>query len=320
MKISVVIPCYYSEKMIGKVVSLTREQLVNAKYDYEFLLVNDGSTDGTFSEIKKLCADDKNIVGINCAKNLGQHNAIMAGLRHTQGDLIMLMDDDMQTHPSQCMKLINAIVESDVDVVFAAWPEHKEAWWRRAGAAFSRWSMRVLDKRPKEIYDSNYLVMRSHIRDEIIRYNGPYVYIQGLLFRATANMKNVDVQHFEREEGSSGYTLKSLIRLWSTILNFSMMPLRCASVLGLLLGLVGFIGGIAVIVQKFLDPLMQAGWPSLMAVILFCSGAILVFLGLIGEYLGRLFMTINNAPQYVLKSIIDNRTDGSLEENTCGSC
>ena len=133
-------------------------------------------------------------------------------------------------------------------------------------------------------------------------------------------MKNVDVQHFEREEGSSGYTLKSLIRLWSTILNFSMMPLRCASVLGLLLGLVGFIGGIAVIVQKFLNPLMQAGWPSLMAVILFCSGAILVFLGLIGDYLGRLFMTVNNAPQYVLKNIIDNRTDGSLEENACGSC
>ena len=307
MKISVVIPCYYSEKMIAKVVTLTREQLVNANLDYEFLLVNDGSTDGTFAEIEKLCAEDSNIVGINCAKNLGQHSAIMAGLRQTQGDLVMLMDDDMQTHPSQCMKLINAIIDSDVDVVFAAWPEHKEAWWRRAGGAFSRWSMRVLDKRPKDIYDSNFLVMRSHIRDEIIRYNGPYVYIQGLLFRATGNMKNIEVQHFEREEGSSGYTLKTLIKLWSTILNFSMMPLRCASVVGSILGLIGFIGCIAVVVQKLINPSMQAGWPSLMAIILFCSGAILVFLGLIGEYLGRLFMTINKAPQYVLKRVIDKR-------------
>ncbi|MFR5828364.1 MAG: glycosyltransferase [Adlercreutzia equolifaciens] len=220
MLVSVVIPCYYSEKMIGTVVDQTRAELVKAGYEYEFILVNDGSTDGTFAAIEQLCAADDRVVGINCAKNSGQHNAIMAGLRKTEGDLILLMDDDMQTHPSQCVKLLDAM-EDGSDIVFACWDEHKEAWWRELGSKFTIWSMRVLTDRPKEIYSSNFAVFRRHIRDEVVRYQGPYVYIQGLLFRATANIKNVKVEHYERAQGTSGYSLKSLIRLWSTVLNYS---------------------------------------------------------------------------------------------------
>ena len=189
MLVSVVIPCYYSEKMIGTVVDQTRVELVKAGYEYEFILVNDGSTDGTFAAIEQLCAADDHVVGINCAKNSGQHNAIMAGLRKTEGDLVLLMDDDMQTHPSQCVKLLDAM-EDGSDIVFACWDEHKEAWWRELGSKFTIWSMRVLTDRPKEIYSSNFAVFRRHIRDEVVRYQGPYVYIQGLLFRATANIKN----------------------------------------------------------------------------------------------------------------------------------
>jgi len=306
LKVSVVIPCYYSAKMIEKVVSQTRAELISASYEYEFVLVNDGSTDGTFDAIARLCRDDSNIVGIDCAKNMGQHSAIMAGLRETTGECVMLMDDDMQTHPSQCLKLL-AEMKGGWDVVFASWPEHKESWWRRLGSRFTAWSMRVLTDRPKEIYSSNYLVMRGHIRDELIRYQGPYVYIQGLLFRSTANMTNVEITHFEREEGTSGYTLKSLIKLWSTVLNFSMMPLRFAAIVGALLGLLGIGSAVAIAVMRILDPAMQAGWPSLMATMLICSGIITMFLGLIGEYLGRMFMTINCSPQYVLKNKIDAR-------------
>lgn len=305
MLVSVVIPCYYSEKMIGTVVEQTREELVKADYDYEFILVNDGSTDGTFAAITALCEHDENIVGINCAKNSGQHNAIMAGLRKTRGELVLLMDDDMQTHPSQCVKLLDSI--GDSDVVFASWPEHKQAWWRELGSKFTVWSMRVLTDRPKEIYASNFIVLRRHIRDEIVRYQGPYVYIQGLIFRATANIKNVEVVHYERAQGTSGYTLKTLIRLWSTVLNFSMVPLRLAAVVGAVLGVIGLVSALVIFVMRLLDPSMQAGWPSLMATTLTCSGLIILFLGLIGEYLGRVFMTLNNAPQYVLKQTIDHR-------------
>lgn len=305
MLVSVVIPCYYSEKMIGTVVEQTRAELVKAGYSYEFVLVNDGSTDGTFAAISALCAEDDRIVGINCAKNSGQHNAIMAGLRETRGDLILLMDDDMQTHPSQCVKLLDSV--GDADVVFASWPEHKQAWWRELGSKFTVWSMRVLTDRPKEIYASNFIVLRRHVRDELVRYHGPYVYIQGLIFRATANIKNVEVVHYERAQGTSGYTLKTLIRLWSTVLNFSMVPLRLAAVIGAVLGAIGLVSALAIFIMRLLDPSMQAGWPSLMATVLTCSGLIILFLGLIGEYLGRVFMTINNAPQYVLKQTIDNR-------------
>ena len=268
--------------------------------------MNDGSTDGTFAAISALCADDDRIVGINCAKNSGQHNAIMAGLRQTRGDLILLMDDDMQTHPSQCVKLLDA-AQDGTDIVFACWDEHKEAWWRELGSKFTIWSMRVLTDRPKEIYSSNFAVFRRHIRDEVVRYQGPYVYIQGLLFRATANIKNEKVVHYERAQGTSGYSLKSLIRLWSTVLNFSMVPLRLAAVVGAVLGVAGLVAALVIFVMRLVDPGMQAGWPSLMATVLTCSGLIILFLGIIGEYLGRMFMTINNAPQYVLKETIDHR-------------
>ena len=128
IKVSVVIPCYYSEATIGKVVNLTREELAKGGYESEFILVNDGSTDGTFREIQKLADENPTVVGVNCAKNLGQHAAIMAGLQYTTGELILVMDDDMQTHPSQCLKILDAIVDDeDCDVVFASWPEHKEA-------------------------------------------------------------------------------------------------------------------------------------------------------------------------------------------------
>lgn len=304
---SVVIPCYYSEATIAKVVRLTSEEIARAGYPFEFILVNDGSTDGTFDEIRRLAYEDPRVIGVNCAKNLGQHSAIMAGLRQAQGDYIMVMDDDMQTHPSQCRKLLETMESTDCDVVFASWKSHKEALWRRLGSKFTDWTMRVMTKRPKDVYSSNFMLFKRVVCDEVVRYDGPYIYIQGLLFRATSNMANVEVEHFEREQGQSGYTMKSLIRLWSTVLNFSMLPLRLVSFVGSILGLVGLIAGIVVVVSKALDPTMTAGWPSLMAAMLFCSGVVLISLGLIGEYLGRVFMTINRAPQYVIREVVDRR-------------
>ena len=309
MLVSVVIPCYYSEGMIEKVVHLTRDELTGAGYDCEFVLVNDGSTDGTFAAIERLANEDPQVVGINFAKNQGQHNAIMAGLRETRGDVIMLMDDDMQTHPSQCVKLVKGIEETGADVVFAEWPEHKEAWWRRLGSDFAVWSVRIMTNRPKEIYPSNFAVFRDFVRDELVRYTGPYVYIQGLLFRATSSMANVEVIHFEREMGTSGYTLKQLIRLWSIALNFSMMPLRAASVSGVVLGMLGLVAALGVVIRKLVNPSLAAGWPSLMAAIAVIGGMILISLGVVGEYLGRMFMTISQAPQYVVRTKLDYRDE-----------
>ncbi|OUO34603.1 glycosyltransferase family 2 protein [Olsenella sp. An290] len=310
--VSVVIPCYYSEKTIEKVVSMTREVLVSLGYRYEFVLVNDGSTDGTFERIRSLCMSDPAVTGINFAKNFGQHSAIIAGLRHVHGDYVMLMDDDMQTHPSQCKLLLDEMEKDEHDVVFAKYPQHKEALWRRVGSEFTLWTMRVLTGRPKGIEASNFLVMKRFVCDEMVKYDGPYVYIQGLMFRATHNMVNVTVKHFDREVGTSGYTLRSLVRLWSTVLNFSMVPLRFASVAGAALGLLGLIWAVVLVVQKLLDPSIQTGWSSLMVTVILCSGIIVMFLGLIGEYLGRLTMTVSKTPQYVLKEVVED--EGACRE------
>lgn len=306
MRVSTVIPCYYSEATIAKVVTMTKAEFDARGIEHEFILVNDGSTDGTFQEIEKLCQADDHIVGIDLAKNVGQHAAIMAGLRQVSGDVVMVMDDDMQTHPSQCMALLDSLDQA-TDVVFASYPKQKTAAWRRLGSAFTVWSMRVLTKRPKGIVSSSFFVMKRFVSDELIKYNGPYAYIQGLIFRTTWNIKNVEVKHFDREVGQSGYTLKTLFKLWSTVLGFSLLPLRFVFFSGIAVGCAGFIAGIVLIIQRLLDSTMQMGWSSLMVTLLLCSGFIMVSIGLVGEYLGRLFMTANNTPQYVEKVLVDNR-------------
>lgn len=299
--VSVVIPCYYSERMITQVVELTRQELTGAGYGYEFVLVNDGSKDGTFAAIQALCDQDKNVRGIDLMRNFGQHNAIMAGLSQVTGDIVLLMDDDMQTHPSQCLALIEGL-QDGVDVVFAAFRQHRENWFRRLGSRFAMFSIRVLAGCPKGVVDSNFFVMRRCVCDEMLRYASASVYIQGLIFRTTDRITNVEVEHFDRAEGESGYTLKSLLRLWSTILNFSVTPLRIASVLGVLMGGAGLIGAIGLFIERLMDPSMQLGWASTMVTILVCSGIIMLFMGIVGEYVGRLFMTVNSNPQYIVRT------------------
>ncbi|MEA5019335.1 MAG: glycosyltransferase [Gordonibacter sp.] len=301
MKISVVIPCYYSEKVIADVVLQTRNELVLSGYDYEFVLVNDGSRDKTFQTIVELCEEDAHIKGIDLMRNFGQHNAIMAGLYETTGDAVLLMDDDMQTHPSQCLALIEGL-QDEVDVVFAKFRVHKESLFRRLGSRFAMFTIRMLAGCPKGITDSNFLIMRACVRDEVLHYASSSVYIQGLIFRTTDRMANVEVEHFDRQEGNSGYTLKSLLRLWSTILNFSVTPLRIASVLGVLMGGAGLVGAISLFIERIFDPSMQLGWASTMVTILVCSGVILMFMGFLGEYVGRLFMTVNKNPQFIVRT------------------
>lgn len=298
--VSVVIPCYYSKNMIGKVVRLTRDELVALGYDTQFVLVNDGSDDGTYDAICALSDESDDVVGIDLMRNFGQHNAIMAGLHQVAGDIVMVMDDDMQTHPSQCRFLLEKLSEG-ADVVFGKYRVHKESAFRRAGSSFAMSLIRLLADCPKGIVDSNYFVMRRIVCDEMIFYRSPSVYIQGLIFRTTNRIENVDIDHFEREEGSSGYTLKSLMKLTSTILNFSAIPLRIATVLGCVLGILGLAGAIALLVERLIDPEMVIGWSSLMVTVLVCSGVITICIGIVGEYVGRLFQTDMGRPQFIVR-------------------
>ncbi len=311
--VSVVIPCYRSEATIGEVVELTRKVLLEQGYDYEFVLVNDGSPDNTFARIRELCSADPRIKGIDLVRNFGQHGAIMAGLNQTSGQLVLLMDDDMQTHPSQIPLLLDKIYEG-WDVVYARYENGlRESWFRRAGSAFAEWTTHVLTGSPKDVYASSFFVMRDYVRNNMVVYTGPYPYIQGLVFRATNKVCDTPVTHFDRAQGTSGYTVRSLIRLWTAILGLSVVPLRVAAGVGALLSLVGIAWAVTIVINRLLGAVSTEGWASLMATLLVCSGLILLFLGLIGEYLGRLSLTVTGAPQYEVRSALN--VEGGVDQD-----
>lgn len=302
--VSVVIPCYRSQGTIAKVVRMTHEELARAGYGSEFILVNDCSPDETFAEIQKLVGEGMPVTGIDLARNFGQHAAIMAGMRYVRGELVLLMDDDMQTHPSQAGKLLQGLDDLQADAVFARYPVRREALWRRMGSAFARWTMRVMAGVPAGMVPSSYVALRRSVAQAMSEYSGPFPFVTGLIFQSTSHIGEVSVEHFDREVGASGYTFGTLVRLWSTILNFSMVPLRLATIAGGMMGLTGLCAALYLIIQKLLVPEISIGWSSIMVVILFCSGMIILSMGIVGEYVGRIFMTANHAPQYVVRTII----------------
>lgn len=308
MLYSVVIPCYKSCDIIEKVVKLTRESLEDiGKTPYEFVLVNDCSPDGgkTRAKLKELAGEFPFVRVVDLAKNTGQHNAIMAGLNYANGDFIIGMDDDLQTHPSQLPKLFDEMDNGGYDVVYGYYLEKKHSIFRNLGSKINALTVKLLIGGPKGLITSSFWIMKKYIRDSIITYVHPYTYLRGLILRSTSNIQCIPVKHFERESGKSGYTFKSLVKLWTNILGFSIVPLKIATYLGYAFSAVGLLGAIFVIAQKLSNPNMQIGWPSIIVTICFFSGLILTFLGLIGEYIGRLFMGHNSEPQYVVREVIN---------------
>lgn len=305
-KISFVIPCYNSEKTIESVVSEIKETINNHKgTSYEIILVNDGSRDGVYNVISKLAKEDQNIKGINLVRNFGQHPALITGLRYTTGDIVVCLDDDGQTPANQCFKLIDEI-ERGKDVVYARYTNKQHSWFRNLGSKVNDLMACALINKPKDLYISSYFACKRYIVNEIIKYDKPYPYIQGLVLRSTNNISNIDIEHRSRKVGNSGYTLFKLISLWMNgFTAFSIKPLRIATILGTINSLIGFIYGIVLIIQKLLDKTTVLGYSSIMASILFIGGMIMLMLGLIGEYIGRIYICINNSSQTIIKEKIN---------------
>lgn len=312
MLYSVIIPCYKSSQTIEHVVNMTRDEMVRlGRGNVEFVLVNDCSPDGgkTIAKLREMAEKCKDVKVIDLAKNSGQHNALMAALRHADGDIIIGMDDDGQTHPSQLCKLFAAL-EEGYDLVYGYYPDKKHNWFRNLGSRFNDLTVNAMIKKPKEVRTSSYFLVRKFVRDYSIQYEGSYTYLLGLFMRCTQNIKSVPIQHFEREAGESGYTLGQLIRLWSSIIGFSVIPLRVASVAGFFFAGVGILAAIVVFIMKLVIPDMSMGWPSLMCAISFFFGLNFMFLGMIGEYLGRMFLGMNREPQYVIKATYNVEKEG----------
>ena len=304
MLISIVIPCYYSEKTIHKVVDMVTEEFKkNDGYECEFVLVNDGSTDGTFNEIRKLSAEYDNVIGVNLMRNFGQHNALMAALQYTSGDYVLGMDDDMQTHPSQIFKLIHKI-EEGYDLVYGIYPKVTNGPIKNLTSIINRKTSRVMLSRPKEIESSNFWICTRRVRDEVIKFDTFNPYVDAIFYRVTNNIGMVDVEHHKREYGQSGYTFRKLLKLWMAYWNFSVIPLRMSFFFGTFSFLAGIIFTIYLIINKIISPDLPVGWSSTMCVLALLFGVVLMMLGVVGEYLGKIILILNKTPQYVVRETV----------------
>lgn len=301
-KISFVIPCYRSEGTIEAVVAEIIDTMKElAAYEYNIVLVNDCSPDNTYEVIKRICEKNNNVIGISLAKNFGQHAALMAGLRKTDGDIVVCLDDDGQTPANEVGKLIEGI-EQGSDVVYASYHTKKHSAFRNFGSYINDLMTRIMLGKPKELHLTSYFAARRFVVDSMLQYEHNYPYVIGLVLRATKNITNVPVKHRSREVGSSGYTMRKLLSLWfNGFTAFSIFPLRMATATGAIFAVSGFIYGIYTVIKKLVNPAVPMGFSSLMAAVVFIGGMLMIMLGLIGEYIGRIYISINNSPQYVIR-------------------
>ena len=270
---------------------------------YETILKHD-TKDYTVTQLQTLLPLKSVDTAIDLAKNFGQHAAIMAGLRHSAGQIVVCLDDDGQTPGDEVGKLIKKI-EEGYDVVYAEYAHKQHAAWRNIGTVINNRMTEIMLGKPRELTITSYFAMQRFIVDEMLIYKNCYPYVEGLILRATRRIGTVPVTHRAREEGESGYTLVKLFSLWMNgFTSFSVKPLRIATYCGAFAALLGFLYLIVILVKHFVDSSIPEGWASTMALMLLLGGIILLVLGMIGEYIGRIYMCINASPQYVERQVI----------------
>lgn len=301
-KVSFVIPCYRSMETLPLVVEEIELAMEKEEaYRYEIILVNDCSPDDTWETIDTLCAQKKYIKGLNMSRNFGQHGALMAGFHYAKGDILVCLDDDGQTPANEVDKLLRAI-EEGADAVYARYEHKQHNGFRNFGSKVNAWMTCVMLGKPKDLYISSYFAVRRFVLKEMLKYTNAFSYVPGLVLRSAKNIVNVDVTHRERTIGESGYTFKKLFALWfNGFTAFSIKPLRIATDMGVIMAALGFIYGIYTIIKKFINPEVPLGFSSLMAAMVFIGGMIMLMLGMIGEYIGRIYVNMNASPQFIVK-------------------
>lgn len=314
MKISFVIPCYRSQDTVMAVIDEIRDVVGQKKEtcDYEIVAVNDCSPDGVLAVLRQAASQDPNIKVVDFAKNFGQHAAMMAGLSYTTGEYVVFVDDDFQCPVDHLWELLKPLEEGyDASCAQYKFSERKESPFRVLGSWFNDRMLRMMLDKPKDLRVTNFIAFKRFVAEEILKYQNPYPYVDGLLLRTTHNIAIVPMEDRERMSGSSTYTLGKLFRL---ILNgftaFSVKPLRIATWAGIFASVAGFLYGIFIIAQKImLGDAIDAGYSSIMAVVLFLGGILLLTLGIIGEYIGRIYICLNNSPQYVVRGTFNVERD-----------
>ncbi len=306
--LTIVIPVYNSKDTIEPLVD---EVVKNLQTDYslEIILVNDDSRDNS----EEICTGLHNkyptiVTFISLSRNVGEHNAVMAGLNHATGDYTVIMDDDFQNPITEVIKMVDYIKNSEYDVVYSYYDKKRHAFYRNWGSNFNNMVANVMLKKPKDLYLSSFKVLNKFTVNEVIKYTDPFPYIDGLILRVTSKIGKIKVDHQERLIGQSNYTFKKLFRLWSNMfVNFSILPLRVSVILGFIFALVGFLFGIKTIIEKIINPDIPQGYPSMIVVVSIFAGIQLISIGMVGEYLGRLFLSQNKQPQFTIRKSLIKR-------------
>lgn len=319
MKYSFVIPCYGSEHTIeGVVIELIEETKKEQLDDFEIILVNDCSPDNVWKVIQSLAAKFNFIHGVNLARNFGQHAALLAGYSRCKGDVIVSLDDDGQAPIDELYKLLEEL-DNDKDVVYAYYEEIKQNIFRRFGTMVATQMSKILLGAPDDFKGSSFYVAKRFVIDEMLRYDNAYPYLLGLVLRTTRKIGYVETVHRKRAEGVSGYNFRKLFALWlNGFTAFSVKPLEIGAWLGIIFAVMGFVGVVLTFINKIIHPQVVAGWSSLISVILIIGGIILLMLGLIGEYIGRIYICINKAPQFVIREeTVMLRNEGEDRDENC---
>jgi undecaprenyl-phosphate 4-deoxy-4-formamido-L-arabinose transferase len=298
--LSIVIPLYNAAATLPALHQEISALQING--GHELILVNDGSRDETEAVALKLTLESQlPTTLLNLSRNFGEHNAVLAGLRAVSGRYVVTMDDDLQNPPAEALKLLAVAEAEKRDVVFAIYDRKEHVWWRNAGSRLTNLIADFVVDKPRKLYLCSFRCMSRFVADEVAKARTPYPYIDGLIFQVTQNAGTARVHHAERAQGNSGYNFRKLIRLWiSMLVNVSILPLRLMTFAGMITSLLGFLAVIEVVVERLLQK-TPTGWSSLMAAMLLLSGTQLLLLGIMGEYVGRIYLGVSEKPQSVVR-------------------
>ena len=307
--VTFVVPLYFTGE--GIVTLLDAFRNLSPGGDYEVVLVNDGSTDATWERACEVIRTmPVKVTLVDMARNFGEHAAVLEGFRHARGAYVVNLDDDLQNPVSEALLLVDHLRKTGADVVYSCYEEKKHHWFRNFGSWITNRMATFLLGKPEDLYLSSFRAMKRELVQRIIGYTGPYPYVDGLILGATNRIERLMVAHEARAFGHSGYTLRKLVRLWMNMFfNFSVMPLRVASVLGVALCGMGLLVFLVVLVEHLIHGPSQVGWGSLMATISTFSGSQLLILGVLGEYVGRAYMTLSGKPQSLVRAVLAHEPD-----------
>jgi len=311
MNISVVIPVYNAEDVLNELYRRLKVSLGSVCKNYEILFVEDGGADGSWAVIQALSKDDPRVKGIRLARNFGQHNSLLCGIRAAEYEIILTMDDDLQHPPEEINKLLTKLDEG-FDVVYGVYEKTRQGFWRRFSSFATKWVMNRVIKIKLVTQASAFRVFHTSLRDSFAGYRGSFVSIDVLLSWGTCKFGTVSVRHDRRSQGKSHYTfLKLVTHAFTLLTGFSTYPLQLASYLGFFFTLFGFGIFIYAVAGYFLwgDPV--PGFPFLASIIAIFSGVQLFVLGIMGEYLARMHSKDMGQPAYVVHTI----TAESLKES-----